>query len=297
MDKVLIEEILSSNGPLSGEQIKEVLPVNGGCIHQAWQITLKTGQKLFSKTANLEDFAMLDCEAKGLSILNKYINPDFLIIPKPIIIKRFSTSGVLLMPWFDMNIGNEQNLGKGLALMHKESSLKSRKMFGWDKDGFIGTKKQIGGWRRNWGDCFVNLRLIPQLQMAKAWGLDFNNTHFESQLISYLNLHEPLPSLVHGDLWKGNTGIHQNGEGIIFDPAIWWADREVDIAMTKLFGGFSSKFYEAYEQIWKLPSSYEERINIYNLYHLLNHANIFGGSYKAQSLAQLKKLASFLNSI
>ena len=135
------------------------------------------------------------------------------------------------------------------------------------------------------------------MKIAKLWGLDINKfSELLSKLIDFLNEHSPSPSLVHGDLWKGNAAISEDKKGIIFDPAIWWADREVDIAMTKLFGGFSQDFYEAYETIWPLPKSATTRNDLYNLYHLLNHANIFSGSYRNQCLEILNKLkVTFLN--
>ena len=118
---------------------------------------------------------------------------------------------------------------------------------------------------------------------------------FEDLLVhlsSYLNFHCPKISLVHGDLWSGNCASTENGLGSLYDPSCYWADREVDISMTKLFGGFSKEFYKGYETIWPLEKSYKDRIEIYNLYHLLNHANIFGGSYKENTLKTLKDLSS-----
>ena len=111
-------------------------------------------------------------------------------------------------------------------------------------------------------------------------------------LSSYLNDHQPRISIVHGDLWSGNCGSTKNGLGSLYDPASYWADREVDISMTKLFGGFNREFYKGYEEIWPLDKFSKDRTDIYNLYHLLNHANMFGGSYKENSLKILKDLRS-----
>ena len=116
-------------------------------------------------------------------------------------------------------------------------------------------------------------------------------------LINFLDQHDPQPSLVHGDLWSGNAAIQLNGKGVIFDPATWWADREVDIAMTRLFGGFSSTFYKEYENIWPLQEGSKKRIDIYNLYHIINHANMFGGHYKQQGLYLLKNLKNIINDL
>ena len=130
--------------------------------------------------------------------------------------------------------------------------------------------------------------------MAKQWNLSFDHAKLGANLIKYLDKHNPIPCLVHGDLWNGNAAMHKNGKGILFDPATWWADREVDIAMTKLFGGFSQNFYESYERTWKLPKGYQERFEIYNLYHLLNHANLFGGGYKKRAITSIEKINSLL---
>ena len=297
MDEQVLNEITSCISHFSGEKVKEVNNVSGGCIHNALQIKLDGGKRFFAKISAAKHYKMLDFEAKGLNHLNKYTNNEFITIPQALISQKLSKTAILLMPWMDLGIGNEKNLGKGLAMIHKNSMKDSPSQFGWDIDGFIGTSPQAKGWVKNWGECFVKLRLMPQLKRAKQWFIGFENPTFYSQLIKYLNKHKAQPSLVHGDLWKGNAGVQKNGKGIIFDPAIWWADREVDIAMTKLFGGFSQDFYDAYEEIWKLPSSYKERVEIYNLYHLLNHANIFGETYRQKTLSALKKVSYFINNL
>ncbi len=295
MDATILEELKSCPGPLYREKIKKINPVTGGCIHQAWELILETGQKFFAKTCHRDKFAMLSFEADGLHILNKNINHDFLIVPEPLIVQQLSNSAILLMSWMDLNVGSEKKLGKGLALLHKESIKYNQNSFGWGKDGFIGSSPQIGGWGQNWGEFFVNKRLIPQLEMSQAWGMPSLTTELKTKMSTFLNKHKPSPSLVHGDLWKGNTSTSQSNKGVLYDPAIWWADREVDIAMTKLFGGFSKDFYIEYERIWKLPSDNLQRINIYNLYHLLNHANIFGGEYKTQCFSTMNSIIDFLN--
>ena len=154
---------------------------------------------------------------------------------------------------------------------------------------------QPKGWGTLWGDFYVNYRLLPQIKEGKKWGLkEIELKAFLSSIIELLNQHQPIASLLHGDLWSGNAGIENTGRGVIFDPASWWGDREVDISMTKLFGGFSEDFYEAYEKEWPLKKSSIERIPIYNLYHLINHANIFGGSYINQSILSIKKINKML---
>ncbi len=290
MDLITLEEILKFDSPLSGETVTKVSPVSGGCIHNAWQIKLATGKKVFAKTTSLENYKMLEFEAQGLTELNKRLNPDFLLAPKPLALKKLTKVSILIIPWFEFNQGPELNLGKGLALLHKESAEENQNMFGWENDGFIGSNSQVGGWETSWGECFVKLRLKPQIEIAKKWGLTLQLKQFYSRIKNFLETSNSKPSLVHGDLWKGNASVTNQEKGIIFDPAIWWADREVDIAMTKLFGGFSTDFYRAYSSIWPLKDGFEERIDIYNFYHLLNHANLFGGSYKNQCLSLINQL-------
>ncbi len=151
------------------------------------------------------------------------------------------------------------------------------------KESFIGTIDQKKGWDDNWIDCFLNLRIIPQLLILQSKILEKETINKVLEKIkSELLNHKPINTLVHGDLWSGNAGTDKSGKGVIFDPASWWADNEVDIAMTKLFGGFSKEFYEEYHRIFPIKKGFEKRIIIYNFYHILNHANMFGGSYLKQ---------------
>ena len=156
-------------------------------------------------------------------------------------------------------------------------------MFGFPVEGFIGTTDQKKGLKDNWIDCFLNLRIIPQLLILKSTTLDKEIINkVKEKIKSELLNHKPINALVHGDLWSGNTGMDKSGKGVIFDPASWWADNEVDIAMTKLFGGFRKEFYEEYHRIFPIKQGFEKRIIIYNFYHILNHANMFGGGYLKQ---------------
>ncbi len=296
MDWSLQEQITGDNGPLSGKKIIEVNPISGGCIHHAWKITLATGEKFFAKTSSSEHYPILESEAIGLAALNDQINRNYLIIPKPLSLQKLEDTSILILPWIQLLDGNETKLGQGLAMLHKNSSENGQKNFGWGSNAHIGLNPQIGGWRKSWGKCFVELRLRPQIDMAKKWNLYFDREKFEARLIKYFEEHNPEPSLVHGDLWTGNKAIDKNGKGILFDPATWWADREVDIAMSKLFGGFSKQFYEWYEKTWRLPDGHEERVEIYNLYHLLNHANLFGGGYKSRTIESINKINNLLKS-
>ena len=290
----LIQKALSSSNKISNNSlIEKIIPVGGGCIHKAWCIHFKNGKRVFAKSNHIDNINMFKFERECLSVLKRFANKTYIHIPEPLDLISYQNKSILFLEWIYLKESQQTLLGKGLALLHKSSSEWSQKNFGWEKEGFIGSNTQIKGWDSNWGEFFVNYRLRPQLIQAKTWGVRVDDyKDVLTYLSSYLNDHCPRISIVHGDLWSGNCGSTQNGLGSIYDPASYWADREVDISMTKLFGGFNKEFYKAYEEIWPLDKLSNARTDIYNLYHLLNHANMFGGTYKENSLKILKDLRS-----
>ena len=268
-------EDLGENYPKSIEQ------VHGGDIHSAWRIEL-SNKKLFLKR-NIRNKKFLEFEKYCLQNLRKYINQENLVIPEVISYKNKKNVEILLIEWIDMHNFDQKKLGKGLAELHLKSTESNPKMFGFPVEGFIGTTNQKKGLEDNWIDCFLNLRIIPQLLILQSTVFDKETIKkVKEKIKSVLLNHKPINALVHGDLWSGNVGIDKSGKGVIFDPASWWADNEVDIAMTKLFGGFRKEFYEEYHRIFPKKSGFEKRIIIYNFYHILNHANMFGGGYLKQ---------------
>ena len=293
MEEIIQEAFLNSNKTDKNLFIKKINPVGGGCIHKAWCIHLENDKKVFAKTNHIDNFNMFKFESECLLGLKKFANASYIYVPKTLDLLIHQNLSILFLEWTDIRQSQQYLLGKGLALLHRSSTEASQKKFGWENAGYIGSNKQISGWSSNWGEFFVNYRLRPQLLKAKEWGLridEHKNTLIF--LSSYLNEHKPMISLVHGDLWSGNCGCTPQGVGILYDPASYWADREVDISMTKLFGGFNKEFYEGYEEIWPMDNYSKDRTDIYNLYHILNHANMFGGSYKESSLRILKDLKS-----
>ena len=260
---------------------KSIEQVHGGDIHNAWRIEF-SNKKLFLKR-NIRNEKFLEFEKYCLQHLRKYINQENLVIPEVIAYKNIKNIEVLLIEWIDMHNFDQKKLGKGLGELHLKSAESNPKMFGFPVEGFIGTTDQKKGLEDNWIDCFLNLRIIPQLLSLKSRILDEEIINkVKEKIQSELLNHKPINALVHGDLWSGNAGIDKNGKGVIFDPASWWADNEVDIAMTKLFGGFRKEFYEEYHRIFPIKNGFEKRIIIYNFYHILNHANMFGGGYLNQ---------------
>jgi len=260
---------------------KSIEQVHGGDIHSAWQIEF-SNKKLFLKR-NIRNKKILEFEKYCLQNLRKYINEENLVIPEVIAYKNIKNIEILLIEWIDMHNFDQKKLGKGLGELHLKSAESNPKMFGFPVEGFIGTTDQKKGLEDNWIDCFLNLRIMPQLLSLKSRILDKEIINkVKEKIKSELLNHKPINSLVHGDLWSGNAGMDKNGKGVIFDPASWWADNEVDIAMTKLFGGFRKEFYEEYHRIFPIKNGFEKRIIIYNFYHILNHANMFGGGYLNQ---------------
>ena len=260
---------------------KSIEQVHGGDIHNAWRIEF-SNKKLFLKR-NIRNKKFLEFEKYCLQNLRKYINQENLVIPEVIAYKNIKNIEILLIEWIDMHNFDQKKLGKGLGELHLKSAESNPKMFGFPVEGFIGTTDQKKGLEDNWIDCFLNLRIIPQLLSLKSRILDEEIINkVKEKMKSELLNHKPINALVHGDLWSGNAGMDKNGKGVIFDPASWWADNEVDIAMTKLFGGFRKEFYEEYHRIFPIKNGFEKRIIIYNFYHILNHANMFGGGYLNQ---------------
>tara|TARA_B100000579_G_scaffold380308_1_gene348162 strand:+ start:214 stop:1101 length:888 start_codon:yes stop_codon:yes gene_type:complete len=293
MEELIQKALSSSNKVSKNSLIEKIIPVGGGCIHKSWCIHFQNGRKVFAKSNHKDNINMFKFERECLLDLKRFSNESYICIPKPLDLITYQNLSVLLLEWIDICQSQQNLLGKGLALLHKSSTEASQTKFGWGKKGFIGSNTQKRGWEINWGEFFVNYRLRPQLKKAEGWGIRVDN--YEDVLVylsSYLNDHHPMITLVHGDLWSGNCGTTKNGIGTLFDPASYWGDREVDISMTQLFGGFKKEFYEGYEEIWPLDKSFKDRTEIYNLYHLINHANMFGGSYKENALKILRDIRS-----
>ncbi len=286
LSPIEINEICEELGETYPKSIEQV---HGGDIHNAWRIEF-SNKKLFLKR-NIRNKKFLEFEKYCLQIMRKYINEENLVIPEVIAYKNIKNIEILLIEWIDMHNFDQKKLGKGLGELHLKSAESNPKMFGFPVEGFIGTTDQKKGLEDNWIDCFLNLRIIPQLLSLKSRISDKEIIDkVKEKIKSELLNHKPINALVHGDLWSGNAGMDKNGKGVMFDPASWWADNEVDIAMTKLFGGFRREFYEEYHKIFPIKNGFEKRIIIYNFYHILNHANMFGGGYLNQVEDYLKAI-------
>jgi fructosamine-3-kinase len=174
--------------------------------------------------------------------------------------------------------GDWAALARMLARLHRASGPR----YGWHRDNYIGATPQQNGWCDDWAEFWHSHRLAPQLELARSNG--FAVEIFD--VMKILEDHTPQPSLLHGDLWSGNAGFTAAGP-VVYDPAVYYGDREADLAMTELFGGFPREFYSAYQNAFPLAEGYEKRKPLYNLYHLLNHLNLFGAGYLQQVKAAL----------
>ncbi len=266
-----------------GESLpKKISQIHGGDIHNSFKLEFENESFFVKKNIRKEKF--LKFEHFCLKDLEKYIDNENLKTPKIYSYLDLKNAEILIIEWIEMKNSSQLKLGKGLAEMHIKSNKFNPNKFGYQEEGFIGLTTQLSGWEKNWADCFVNLRIRPQLKKLK--NKPFNSKTISdliSKIKTILNHHNTTISLVHGDLWSGNIGINNCDKGIIFDPACWWADSEVDLAMTLLFGGFKQEFYEEYFKILPKKKDFDKRVKVYNLYHVLNHANMFGGGYIRQA--------------
>jgi protein-ribulosamine 3-kinase len=222
--------------------------------------------EVYLKEAAAERADALAAEADGLAALRPHIR-----VPKVLDRGMKDGKAYLRMEFLKLQrTGDWKLLGRMLATLHRQTGPR----FGWSRDNYIGLAPQMNAWRDAWGDFFRECRLKPQLERARLelpWG----------RIDEVLKGHDPAPSLLHGDLWSGNAGFTAEGP-VVFDPAVYYGDRETDVAMTELFGGFPREFYRAYNEALPLDPGYEKRKHLYNLYHLLNHLNLFGGGYLEQ---------------
>ncbi|TXI29108.1 MAG: fructosamine kinase family protein [Nitrosomonas oligotropha] len=262
--------------------VKESRSIGGGCINQTYCIT-DGAQRFFVKLNTPGNLSMFEAEAAGLMEIHR---SDTLRVPLPICYGQNDQATWLVLEYLDLNSGmrgKAADLGKQLAAMHRTTS----KQFGWVRDNTIGKTPQINMPSSDWVNFWRTQRLGFQLDLAKTNGHNGKLQKLGEQLLINLDKFfsdaSPLPALLHGDLWSGNYAYDGNGNPVLFDPAVYYGDREADIAMTELFGGFPADFYSAYRYDYPLDSGYNIRKLVYNLYHILNHLNLFGSSYRHQT--------------
>lgn len=268
---------------------QQITAVGGGCINQAYCIADEK-QRFFIKLNTAQSLPMFEAEAAGLKEL---VQTDTIRVPHPICCGQNDNTAWLVLEYiqFSNNArGNAADLGAGLAAMHHTHAAK----FGWIRDNTIGDTPQINTQSFDWLFFWRTHRLGYQLELAKTNGYTGKLQNLGEQLLIELDQFfcgsSPQASLLHGDLWSGNYSFDDMGQPVLFDPATYYGDREADIAMTELFGGFPNNFYSAYRHEYPLDSGYNVRKVVYNLYHILNHLNLFGGSYRNQAEQMINRL-------
>jgi fructosamine-3-kinase len=262
--------------------------VGGGCIHRSFRVT-DGDRNWFVKANNANLADLFAAEADGLRALAT--GP--LRVPQVICSGETDEQSFLVLEWLNLGAGAPRDyakLGEQLARLHALAGPR----YGWRRDNYIGSTPQSNITDSSWPSFFATARLAPQLALARSNGHARIHADGEKLLQVLPHLfggHTPQPSLLHGDLWGGNAAFLTEGTPVIFDPAVYYGDRETDLAMTELFGGFPEDFYAAYRAHAPLDPGYRVRKTLYNLYHVLNHANLFGGGYVAQAEKMMDRLS------
>ena len=261
--------------------------IGGSGLSTAW--ALRVGpRRYFVKVAPASAGTGFAAEVEGLRAIDR---TGAVRVPSVVRYGTGADTAWLVLEWLDLvNGGRGAALGRALALLHATTAPR----FGWHRDNTIGPTPQANDWCDDWTAFFRDRRLVPQLELAARNGhADLAQAGYAllQRILDLLADHRPRPSLLHGDLWSGNAATLAGGEPVIFDPAVYYGDAEADIAMAALFGGFDTAFFEAYASVAPLASGHVRRRTLYNLYHVLNHANLFGGGYLAQARRMMDELS------
>jgi fructosamine-3-kinase len=266
-------------------------PLTGGDINAAYRLQAEN-VSFFVKLNSPDRLAMFEAEALGLQALTQ---AQAIRVPKLIACGKTPDHAFLALEYIDLhklNSRSEQLLGQQLARLHRQKQA----YFGWHRDNTIGSTTQVNGRYRDWITFWQEQRLGHQLTLAAANGYGGRLQTLGEKLCADLkplfSSYRPQPALVHGDLWCGNVAADEKGNPVVYDPACYFGDRETDVAMSELFGGFGPAFYQAYQAAYPLAPGYENRKTLYNLYHILNHLNLFGHSYLHQAENMICKLVA-----
>ncbi len=258
--------------------IKEALPLGGGDINEVFLISTRDGENLVLKINDAQDFpGMFEAEKKGLETLKAV---DCIDVPTVINTGQVGDTSYLLLehkPKGRQNAEFWEEFGIQLAALHQNSN----KKFGFAEDNYIGSLLQQNTWCKEAPEFFIKRRLEPQLALADKYDLGIGK-YFLRNIAE--NIPDEEPSLIHGDLWNGNFLVNAEGYPCLFDPAVSYGPREMDLAMMKLFGGFDRRLFDSYNESFPLERGFEERVPLWQLYYLLIHLNIFGKGYRSQVL-------------
>ncbi len=272
-------------------EITHKTPRSGGSINSAWLVS-GGGRNYFVKTNQAPLLEMFIAEGEGLAELT---NAHNIRVPEPICWGIAGEQCFIAMEYIELDGRSQQSLlGEQLAALHGHTQA----VFGWHRNNTIGSTHQPNETLPDWIEFWRQRRLGFQLERAAAKGFGGNLQRKGERLMTDMTAlfsdYQPQASLLHGDLWGGNASTDSEGNPVIFDPATYYGDRETDLAMTELFGGFSRSFYDAYDAHWPIDPGYKIRKTFYNIYHLLNHANMFGGGYAQQAESSMDRVLAEL---
>lgn len=285
--KVIADQITFTTG--RDFDIQTITSISGGDINAAYRLQSDT-RNYFVKLNHVHTLDMFQAEFAGLQALAA---TQTLLVPTPILCGQTDTASFLVLEYLQLHRGSAQSdrvLGRQLAHLH----LQSQPYFGWHRDNTIGLTPQLNSPSNDWIAFWRTSRLEFQLNLIIAQGygktLASLGALLSERLAVFFQGYTPSASLLHGDLWSGNAAVIAGNTPVIFDPACYYGDRETDLAMTELFGGFGRDFYAAYNDVWQLDSGYSVRKHLYNLYHILNHTVMFGGGYVSQAEKMMQHL-------
>lgn len=273
----------------------EVTPLGRGDVSLAYRV--HAGQRdYFLKSHNATLPFMFDAEAAALT---EIAATNTIRVPLPLCFGEADGRAYIVLEWLDLHPLDDASgvrMGRSLAALHRHAAAE----FGWQRDNSIGATPQPNPGSSDWLDFWKVNRLGYQLKLAEERGYAGQLQSLGQRLLEkcdgLFSGYAPVPSLLHGDLWIGNVGSDAAGTPVIFDPASYYGDREADLAMTSLFSGFPESFAGAYEESWPVDEGYGLRRDFYNLYHLLNHLNLFGHGYLARTESTLRRLLASLES-
>jgi len=267
--------------------------VSGGCINEAYVMRCDDGMEYFVKLNSANMAPMFEAELAGLQTMYE---SQTIRVPKGYCSGSSGNQSYIVMEALPLGrgvTGTMRQFGEKLASLHRQQQ--ANNVYGWSMDNTIGSTQQVNTQGNNWVEFWRDRRLGFQLQLAASNGYSGELQKSGEQVMSRLDgffTDQPPAVMLHGDLWSGNYAVCEDGEVAIFDPAFYYGDRETDIAMTELFGGFSNDFYQAYNDVYPLPTEYALRKVLYNSYHILNHLNLFGSSYLQQAKSMMQRLLS-----
>lgn len=269
--------------------IRDRQALGGGCINQAYRLS-SAEQHYFVKLNDAARLAMFEAEASGL---REMAEASGLTVPLPVCSGSSEGHAYLVLQYLALRSAGEAAmaaLGAGLARMHQ----RQQPYFGWHRDNTIGataqSNRRCGDWVAFWREHRLGYQLALAARNGYTGGLQQRGERLLVDLDRFFDNYTPVPCLLHGDLWAGNAASDEQGNPVVFDPAAYYGDREADLAMTELFGGFSPRFYDTYRAVYPLDQGYALRRTLYQLYHVLNHLNLFGAAYLGQAQRMIDEL-------